>query len=103
MAALDQAVATLAPAVGTLRACRAVGQPRSSWYRRHRQSPPPPARSRRPAAAPQPRALSAAERAQVLDLLHAHRSLGQAAPLEPSLCPLQRPAYGSYGWIASAA
>jgi putative transposase len=39
MAALDQAVATLAPAVGTVRACRAVGQPRASWYRRHRQSP----------------------------------------------------------------
>src|ERR671931_333918 len=28
MAAVEQAVATLAPAVGTVRACRAVGQPR---------------------------------------------------------------------------
>jgi putative transposase len=72
MAALDQAVATLAPAVGMVRACRAVGQPRSSWYRRHRQSPPP-SRPPRPASAPQPRALSAAERAQVLEVLHAER------------------------------
>jgi putative transposase len=72
MAAVEQAVATLAPAVGTVRACRAVGQPRASWYRRHRQSPPPP-RSPRPTPAPQPRALSAAERAQVLDVLHDER------------------------------
>jgi putative transposase len=73
MAALDQAVTTLAPAVGTVRACRAVGQPRSGWYRRHRQSPPPPPRPPRPTRAPQPRALSAAERAQVLDVLHDER------------------------------
>jgi putative transposase len=69
---VDQAVATLAPAVGTVRACRAVGQPRSSWYRRHRQSPPPP-RSPRQVPAPQPRALSAAERQQVLEVLHQER------------------------------
>jgi putative transposase len=72
MDTLDQAVATLAPAVGTVRACRAVGQPRSGWYRRHRQSPPPP-RSPRPVPAPQPRALSAAEQARVLEVLHAER------------------------------
>jgi putative transposase len=78
MAALDQAVATLAPAVGTVRACRAVGQPRSGWYRRHRQSPPPP-RLPRPAPAPQPRALSAAEQARVLEVLHAER-FWDAAP-----------------------
>jgi putative transposase len=78
MAALDQAVATLAPAVGMVQACRAVGQPRASWYRRHRQSSPPPARSRRPAPAPQPRALSAAERQQVLEVLHAERFWDQA-------------------------
>jgi putative transposase len=72
MGILDQAVATLAPAVGTVRACRAVGQPRSSWYRRHRQFPPPP-RSPRPARAPQPRALSEAERQQVLEVLHQER------------------------------
>jgi putative transposase len=72
MDTLEQAVATLAPAVGTVRACRAVGQPRASWYRRHRQSPPP-LRPPRPAPAPQPRALSAAERAQVLAVLHQER------------------------------
>jgi putative transposase len=72
MDALDQAVATLAPAVGTVRACRAVGQPRSGWYRRHRQSPPSP-RPPRPAPAPPPRALSAAERQQVLEVLHQER------------------------------
>jgi putative transposase len=79
MAALDHAVATLAPVVGTVRACRAVGQPRSSWYRRHRQSPPPPSRSPRTAPAPQPRALSAAERQQVLEVLHQER-FWDAAP-----------------------
>jgi putative transposase len=72
MDTLDQAVASLAPAVGTVRACRAVGQPRSSWYRRHRQSPPP-SRPPRPAPAPQPRALQATERQQVLDVLHQER------------------------------
>jgi putative transposase len=72
MDALDQAVATLAPVVGTVRACRAVGQPRSSWYRRHRQSPTPSCPPR-PAPAPQPRALQAAERQQVLDVLHQER------------------------------
>jgi putative transposase len=79
MDALDQAVVTLAPAVGTVRACRAVGQPRSSWYRRHRQSPPPPPRLPRSAPAPQPRALSAVERQQVLEVLHAER-FWEAAP-----------------------
>jgi putative transposase len=78
MATLDQAVATLAPAVGTVRACRAVGQPRASWYRRHRQSPPPP-RPPRAAATPQPRALHARERQQVLEVLHAER-FWDAAP-----------------------
>lgn len=78
MAALDQAVATLAPAVGTVRACRAVGQPRSSWYRRHRQSEPP-SGSPRPGSARQPLALSAAERQLVLDTLHQER-FWDAAP-----------------------
>jgi putative transposase len=77
METLDQAVARLAPAVGTVRACRAVGQPRSSWYRRHRQSPPP-LRPRRPAVAPQPRALSPVERQAVLDVLHDERFCDQA-------------------------
>jgi putative transposase len=75
MDTLDQAVAILAP---TVRACRAVGQPRASWYRRHRQSPPPP-RPPRAAATPQPRALHACERQQVLEVLHAER-FWDAAP-----------------------
>jgi putative transposase len=78
MAALDQAVATLASVVGTVRACRAVGRPRSSWYRRHRISPAPP-RPPRPSPRPQPRALSPAERAQVLEVLHQER-FWDAAP-----------------------
>ena len=77
MDTLDQAVARLAPTVGMVRACRAVGQPRASWYRRHRQSPPPP-RPPRPVPASQPRALHARERHQVLEVLHAERFWDQA-------------------------
>jgi putative transposase len=71
------AVTTLVPIVGTVGACRAVGQPRSSWYRHHHRSPAPP-RPPRPAPRPQPRALSAAERQQVLEVLHAERFVDQA-------------------------
>jgi putative transposase len=77
MAAVDQAVTVLAPAVGTAAACRALGRPRASHYRAHRQSPPPP-RPPRPAPRPQPMALSVAERQQVLDVLHAERFVDQA-------------------------
>jgi putative transposase len=66
------AITELAPIVGTAAACRAVGQPRSSWYRHHRRSPAP-LQLPRPAPRPQPRALSAAERQQVLEVLHAER------------------------------
>jgi putative transposase len=72
------AITQLIPIVGTAGACRAVGQPRSSWYRRHRQSPPPP-RPPRPAPRSQPRALSPAERQQVLEVLHGER-FWDAAP-----------------------
>src|SRR4029453_13495235 len=68
-------ITTLVPITGTAAACRAVGQPRSSWYRAHRSSPPPP----RPPPRPQPRALSPAERQQVLGGLHAGR-FWDAAP-----------------------
>jgi putative transposase len=70
--AMDAAIATLAPIVGTATACRMVGRPRSSWYRQHRCSPAP-SRPPRPAPAPQPRALSVAERQQVMDVLHQER------------------------------
>ena len=71
------AIDELIPIVGTAGACRAVGRPRASWYRQHRQSPLPP-RPPRPAPRPQPRALSAAEQAQVLEVLHAERFVDQA-------------------------
>jgi putative transposase len=75
---MDAAVTTLSPIVGTQTACRVLGQPRSSWYRRHRRSPAPP-RPPRPAPRPQPRALAPLERQQVLDTLHAER-FWDAAP-----------------------
>jgi putative transposase len=75
---VEAAVATLAPIVGTAGACRAVGRPRSSWYRHHRTPPALPSLPR-PAPRPQPRALSPAERQQVLDVLHDER-FWDAAP-----------------------
>jgi putative transposase len=65
---IDQAVEELVPLVGTKAACAAVGRPRATHYRHHRHSPPPPRRDR--VQAPQPRALSAVERKEVLRVLH---------------------------------
>jgi putative transposase len=70
----DEAIALLAPQVGTRAACRAAGVAQATWYRRHRISPPEP----RPAPVPQadrvqPRALAPAERTAVLDALHSER------------------------------
>jgi putative transposase len=78
----DEAVLELAPVVGTVAACAAIGRSRATHYRRHRQSPPPP----RPPRVPhrdraQPGALSAAERAQVLAVLHSDRFV-DAAPAQ---------------------
>jgi putative transposase len=73
----DAAIAELAPVVGVKAACAALGRPRSSHYRHHRQSPPrwkPPAASRKR----QPRALSPAERQTVMDTLHEPRFVDQA-------------------------
>lgn len=69
-AAQEQACEELAPLVGRAAACRATGRPRSSWYATHRQSPAP----AKPTPVPhtdrfQPRALSAAERARVHEVL----------------------------------
>jgi hypothetical protein len=36
----DEAIALLAPRIGTRAACAASGVPRASWYRRHRISRP---------------------------------------------------------------
>jgi putative transposase len=69
----DEAIALLAPGIGTRAACAASGVPQASWYRRHRISPPP-----KPAPVPhtervQPRALAPAERTAILDALHTGR------------------------------
>ena len=66
------AVLTLAPIVGVLAACAALALSRATFYRRQLSSPP---------AAPRPspaRALSAHERAEVLDLLHSERFVDKA-------------------------
>jgi putative transposase len=78
----DEAITTLAPKIGTRAACRAAGVAQASWYRRHRTAPAAP----RPASVPhrdrpQPRALSAAERAAILDILHSSR-FADLAPAE---------------------
>ncbi len=67
----DQAIVELTPVVGVKNACIVVGRPRATHYRWHRKSPPPVRPQREPK--PQPRALSASERAEVLDVLHADR------------------------------
>jgi putative transposase len=73
----DAAIAELAPVVGVKAACAALGRPRASHYRHHRQSPPP---AKRPARPPrrQPRALSPTERQTVMDILHEPRFVDQA-------------------------
>lgn len=93
--ALDEAVDELVPLVGAKAACTAVGLPRASYYRARpaaqqqdsqdacapvELSPPvssPAARRRRPQV--QPRALTEAERAKVLGVLHSER-FADAAP-----------------------
>jgi putative transposase len=73
----DEAIAELVPVLGSTRsACQALGRPRANHYRRHRQSPPPPkpVRERRP----QPRALSAVERASVRAVLNSESFVDKA-------------------------
>jgi putative transposase len=78
----DEAIALLAPRTGTRAACAASGVAQASWYRRHRTSPAP----LRSAPVPQrdrvqPRALAAAERQAILDMLHSAR-FADTAPAE---------------------
>src|SRR5579864_8223506 len=78
----DEAIALLAPRIGTRAACAASGVPQATWYRRHRISPPP----QRPVPVPhaeriQPRALAPAERTAILDVLHSDR-FADLAPAE---------------------
>jgi len=73
---IDQAVAELEPIVGVREACRALGEPRARWYRRHRKSPAPPAPERVPT--PQPRALSEVERKEVRRVLNSDEHVDEA-------------------------
>ncbi len=73
---IDGAIDELSPIVGTKAACLALGRPRASHYRHHRQSPHPPRPERAPR--PQPRALDPAERAGVLRALHSDAHLDEA-------------------------
>jgi putative transposase len=73
---IDQAIGELAPVIGTAAACAALGQPRAVYYRRHRQSPRPPRTTRERRR--QPRALTEAERGEVLGVLHDERFVDQA-------------------------
>ena len=65
---IDQAIHDLAGVVGIMPACEALGRSRAGFYRRHRPAPARPRTERPPR--PQPRALSPAERREVLSLLH---------------------------------
>jgi len=67
----DAAITELTPVVGVKAACAALGRPRATHYRWHRQSPAPARVHAQPK--PQPRALSPAERVQVLAVLHSQR------------------------------
>jgi len=75
----DQAITELKPLVGVKAACAAVGRCRATHYRWHRTSPPPAKPVRKPT--PQPRALTAAERAEILTVLHDERFV-DLAPAE---------------------
>lgn len=65
-----------APQVGAAAACRALGMPRASWYRKER--PAPVAYGPKPARKVSPRALPPAERQAVLDALNDPRFQDQA-------------------------
>jgi putative transposase len=73
----DEAVAELAPLVGLRAACAATGRSQASWHRAHRVSPAPAPAARAPRPVPA-RALSAAERAAVLDVLHEPRFVDES-------------------------
>jgi putative transposase len=93
----DEAVAVMAPRIGTRAACRAAGVAQATWHRRHRISPPAP----KEAAVPhkdriQPRALTAAERAAILNALHSGR-FADLAPDEVWATLLDEGAY-LYSW-----
>jgi putative transposase len=73
---VDQTIGDLAPILGKRAACVALGHSRASYYRRHRKSAPRPRRVRE--RTPQPRALTADERTEILSVLHQERFVDQA-------------------------
>jgi putative transposase len=73
-----KAVEELSPQVGTAAACRSLGVPRATLYRRRRPKPPGPTATPRPKP---PRVLSDQERRQVLDVLHSE-PFADKAPAE---------------------
>src|SRR5439155_1422041 len=76
-AMIESAIGELAVVVDTASACQAVGRPRATHYRRRR---PPQSRLRHQPLRGQPRALSAEERAHVLEVLHSERFVDMAPP-----------------------
>jgi putative transposase len=73
---IDQAVIELMPILGIRKACAAIGEGQTRWYRRHRQSPPP--LRPQPVAAPQPRALSEVERKELRQVLNSEEFVDEA-------------------------
>ena len=76
---IEVAIAELAPVVGVKAACLAVGESRSRHYRRHRKSAAPPKLER--VAAPQPRALSEAERTAIRQVLNSDNHVDEVQAL----------------------
>jgi putative transposase len=73
---IDEAFAQLEPLMGVTAACALTGLSRATLHRR--RNPKPATFGPRPAPAPHPAALSAAERAQVLQILRSARFVDKA-------------------------
>lgn len=73
---IEEAIAELAPVVGVRAACSAIGESRARYYRRHPKNPAPPKPKRVPA--PQPRALSDTERAEIRSTLNSEEHQDEA-------------------------
>jgi len=73
---IDTAFAELEPLLGTKPGCDLVGKSRATLYRRRNPAPPVAGPARAPA--PHPASLSAAERAQVLEVLRSPRFVDKA-------------------------
>ena len=71
---MTDAAETLAPTVGVVGACHALGATRATLYRRRQ----PPVHGPRPRRAPPARALAPAEREAVLEVLHSERFIDTA-------------------------